>query len=318
MAGDANKIISNGTSAGGALSVLLGATGDNKDYEPYLKEIGAADASDTIYAVSAYCPITNLDNADMAYEWQFNGVNDYKTLKITQGTDYHIKREFVTGTMTENQISLSEKLGSMFPEYVNSLGLKDEEGTLLTLDKNRNGTFKDYYLRIVMESSQEALDKGVDLSGSDWLTLEGNKVVAVDFDKYVAHVGRMKVTPAFDGVDLTTGEKNLFGTADINNQHFTAFSKENSTVNGTMADKHIVKMMNPMYYIGTKGTILPKYWRIRHGEVDSDTSLAISAVVAAKLNNEGYDVNYAASWATPHSGDYDLDQLFDWIMDITK
>lgn len=39
-AGDTEKIISSGTSAGGALSALLGATGDSTDYEPYLREIG--------------------------------------------------------------------------------------------------------------------------------------------------------------------------------------------------------------------------------------------------------------------------------------
>ena len=33
MPGDAEKIISNGTSAGGAMSALLGATADQKDYE---------------------------------------------------------------------------------------------------------------------------------------------------------------------------------------------------------------------------------------------------------------------------------------------
>ena len=37
LPGDTEKIISNGTSAGGALSTLIGATGDSKDYEPYLK-----------------------------------------------------------------------------------------------------------------------------------------------------------------------------------------------------------------------------------------------------------------------------------------
>lgn len=64
--GDVNKIISNGTSAGGAMSSLLGSTGDHPDYEPYLKELGAAEESDAIYAASCYCPITNLDHADMA------------------------------------------------------------------------------------------------------------------------------------------------------------------------------------------------------------------------------------------------------------
>ena len=41
--GDVEKIISNGTSAGGALSSLLGSTGNHPDYEAYLKELGAAD-----------------------------------------------------------------------------------------------------------------------------------------------------------------------------------------------------------------------------------------------------------------------------------
>ena len=44
--GDVEKIITNGTSAGGALSALAGATGNAKEYEPYLKAIGAAKARD--------------------------------------------------------------------------------------------------------------------------------------------------------------------------------------------------------------------------------------------------------------------------------
>ncbi|WP_422445100.1 hypothetical protein [Thermoanaerobacterium sp. DL9XJH110] len=77
MPGSAERIISNGTSAGGALSALLGVTGNNMDYESYLEVIGAASERDDIFAASCYCPITSLDNADMAYEWQFNDINDY-------------------------------------------------------------------------------------------------------------------------------------------------------------------------------------------------------------------------------------------------
>ena len=39
MPGRADRIISNGTSAGGAVSALLGATGNNKDYEPYWRKL---------------------------------------------------------------------------------------------------------------------------------------------------------------------------------------------------------------------------------------------------------------------------------------
>lgn len=71
--GDTEKIITNGTSAGGAISSVMGATGNHPDYEPFLKAVGAADERDDIFAASCYCPITNLDHADMAYEWEFAG-----------------------------------------------------------------------------------------------------------------------------------------------------------------------------------------------------------------------------------------------------
>ena len=75
--GDTEKIITNGTSAGGALSALAGTTGNCVDYEKFLNEIGAADDRDDIFAASCYCPIHNLENADAAYEWQFCGQNTY-------------------------------------------------------------------------------------------------------------------------------------------------------------------------------------------------------------------------------------------------
>ena len=76
-AGDTEKIISNGTSAGGALSAALGSMGNAPEFEKYLQEIGAANERDDIFASSDYCPITNLENADAAYEWIFYGENKY-------------------------------------------------------------------------------------------------------------------------------------------------------------------------------------------------------------------------------------------------
>lgn len=318
MPGDANKIISNGTSAGGALSALVGATGNNKDYEPYLKEIGAANAKDDIYAVSAYCPITNLDHADMAYEWMLIGVNNYKKLQITQMIDFNIKRTLVEGTMTEAQIKLSKELSSMFPAYINSLGLKDSQGKSLTMDSKGNGSFKDYMKSYIIESAQKALNKGTDLSKFTWIMIKDKTVKDIDFDGYVKYLGRMKTTPAFDGVDLSSGENDLFGTDEIKAQHFTPFGMENSTVNGTMADTKVIKMMNPLNYIGTENTTVSKYWRIRHGAIDNDTSVAVSGILATTLKNKGFEVDYAVPWGVPHSGDYDLDELFAWIEKVVK
>jgi hypothetical protein len=297
--GNAEKIISNGTSAGGALSALLGATGNNKDYEPYLKAIGAANERDDIFAVSAYCPITNLDHADMAYEWMFNGINDYEG-RTTKGT------------LTKEQIQISDELKAMFPNYVNSLRLRNSDGSKLTLDDDGNGTFKDYIKSFLVESAQKALDSGTDLSVLTWITIKDGKVTDIDFDKYIAYAGRMKTPSAFDSLDLTTPETELFGTLTSNAQHFTQFGIKNSTVGGSLADSHIVKMMNPMYYVGAKGTTNSKYWRIRHGTMDKDTSLAIPAILSANLKNNGLDVDFALPWNQPHSGDYDLNELFTW------
>ena len=66
MPGNANRIITNGTSAGGGVSLLQGATGNSSDFQPYLQALGAATAATNVYAASAYAPITNLDAADMA------------------------------------------------------------------------------------------------------------------------------------------------------------------------------------------------------------------------------------------------------------
>ena len=112
--GDTEKIITNGTSAGGALSSLMGATGNHPDYEPYLEAIGAARERDDIFMASCYCPIINLENADAAYEWQFAGVNDYRRMHMQM--DEGGRPEFVPkdGQMSELQIRVSGELAKLF------------------------------------------------------------------------------------------------------------------------------------------------------------------------------------------------------------
>ncbi|MDO5640190.1 MAG: subtype B tannase [Neisseria sp.] len=317
MPGDAAKIISNGTSAGGALSALLGASGNSHDYESRLKALGAANAPDDIFAVSAYCPITDLDHADMAYEWQFNGINDYKKMNITM-LDYNVKRELVPGTLTAAEITLSDQLKPLYPAYVNSLGLKDEQGRALTLDADGNGSFKNHIAGLLAASAQGQLDAGKDLSDRNWLTIRNGKVTAVDFDQYAKAAGRQKTPPAFDAVDLSAGENQLFGNKNTDKQHFTAFSQAHSTVaDATRADAQTVNMMNPLNYIGKHSSKIPQHWRIRVGTNDRDTSLAVSAILAATLQNHGAQVNYALPWDVSHSGDYDLDELFAWMKQIS-
>lgn len=59
----------------------------------------------------------------------------------------------------------------------------------------------------------------------------------MNFDEYVKYMGRMKTPGAFDNVDLSTGENNLFGDKTVDNKHFTKYMLEHSTTNGQMAEK---------------------------------------------------------------------------------
>lgn len=305
MPGDAERIISNGTSAGGALSALVGATGNSPDYEPYLQAIGAAEARDDIFAASCYCPITDLDHADAAYEWQFNGVNTYHG------------RGGGSSALSPEQLTMSGQLKTLYPPYLNRLNLKGPDGAALVLDADGNGSFRDFVKSLVLASAREAQLDGQDLATRPWIILKEGKVTDLDFAGYVAGITRMKTPPAFDALDLRTPENSLFGTAAMDCQHFTEFGKEHST-DHTMADAAVVRMMNPLNYIGAPGVATARYWRIRHGTADRDTSLAVPAVLATKLRNSGRSVDFALPWAQGHGGDYDLDALFAWVDQVCR
>ena len=324
MPGNAEKIISNGTSAGGALSVLLGASGNSDDYTTALQALGAADARDDIYAVSAYCPISILEHADAAYEWEFNGVNDYEKMDITM-LDYKVERKLVKGTLDTAEQRVSDELKAQFPAYVNSLGLKNARGEALTLNDDGSGSFRDYVAAYIAAAAEAELQKGADPAAlqaeNPWLAIDGNfagnYVKKVDFAAYAKAIGRQKIPPAFDALDLSSGENQLFGDANQDTRHFTAYSAKNSAVKGAgSAGAVAVKKMNPLSYISEKTA--PQHWRIRVGTKDRDTSHAIAAILAAKLQNSGKDVDLAMPWGVPHSGDYDLDELFNWMDGVVK
>jgi hypothetical protein len=130
----------------------------------------------------------------------------------------------------------------------------------------------------------------------------------------------MKPAPAFDGIYNPSWENNLFGTATVDNQHFTqySFATPFGIWDAPLADWEIVKMMNPMYYIDASGTTTSHYWRIRHGAIDADTSLPIPIILATKLMNTGHDVDFAIPWGQGHGGNYDLEELFDWVESISE
>ena len=337
--GDTDHIITNGTSAGGALSAMGGATGNSEDYEPYLKEIGAAEAPDDIFAASCYCPVHNLEHSDMAYEWQFAPCRDYyHTRQVI--CDGGLSTSVEKGIMSDEEIEVSSRLKDLFPEYLNSLGLRSPDGEPLRLSPDGKGSFLDYVKLCLRKSAQLELACGASASRlrqmgagecpvqrQAFLEIRNGQVVSIDWELYVRSITRMKTAPAFDGLDLSRPENKEFGESDlmltgksdhtratIDARHFTEFSYRNSTVGGEMAEESVIRMINPIYYVGQADTC--RYWRIRHGMFDRDTSVVIPMILALTLENQGYSVDFEVPWGMPHSGDYDLDELFEWIDDI--
>ena len=332
MPGNANRIITNGTSAGGGVSLLQGATGNSSDFQPYLQALGAATAATNVYAVSAYAPITNLDAADMAYEWSYNGITSFNKVTMGQGelpqanvggNSAPPQRTMQRVNLNADDLSYSKMLSEHFPDYVNNLQLHDSVGRVLKLDKNGNGTFKNYVKEFIVAAANKAQSKGTDLSKHTYLVRDNKTgtIKDINWEAYNQFVSRSKAPGAFDSRSNDTGENNLFGTSTTDNNHFTITAALHDTTSNPEAyvqNAKIVTMMNPMNYLGSPAATNAQFYRIRYGTADSNTSVAIPLIVGTRAQNLGYKVDMATPFDVTHSGDYDLDELFNWMDNIVK
>ena len=245
LPGDTDKIVSFGHSGGGAQSAILGASGDSTLYNPYLEALGAAmkdkegnPISDAPYGTMTWSPITSLDYADAAYEWN-----------LGQFADSNTRAE---GTFTQ---ALSQDLAKEYANYINQLGLK-HEGQALTLTESSEGiytqgSYATYLEGVVNQSLNNFLadtsfpytSDGAGPGGStesvtyetaqafidslnaetQWVTYDAATNTAkisslADFAKYVKTAS--KSVPAFDALDRSLAENAVFGVADANELHF--------------------------------------------------------------------------------------------------
>ena len=332
MPGNANRIITNGTSAGGAVSLLQGAAGNSSDFQPYLQALGAATAATNVYAVSAYAPITNLDAADMAYEWSYNGITSFNKVSMGQGelpqanvggNSAPPQRTMQRVNLNADDVAYSNLLNEHFPDYVNNLQLHDSVGRVLKLDKNGNGTFKNYVKEFIVAAANKAQAKGTDLSKHTYLVRDNKTgtIKDINWEAYNQFVSRSKAPGAFDSRSNDSGENNLFGTSTTDNNHFTITAALHDTTSNPEAyvqNAKVVTMMNPMNYLGSPAATNAQFYRIRYGTADSNTSVAIPLIVGTRAQNLGYKVDMATPFNVDHSGDYDLDELFNWMDNIVK
>lgn len=137
LAGSSESIFTFGMSGGGAQSAVMGSTGDSDLYDAYLEEIGAVQGvSDAVLGSMCWCPITNLDTADEAYEWMLGSTR--------------------SGLSDEEQ-QISDKLAEAFASYINEAGIKDADGNTLTLETSdegiyQSGSYYDYMKSVIEDS----------------------------------------------------------------------------------------------------------------------------------------------------------------------
>ena len=344
--GDKDKIVSEGTSGGGQMSSILGATGNMDEYYPYLYEIGAAGIElvngdyistidDNIFASQCFCPITDLDNADLAYAWFRFDSGEESAMTMFSG-----EIEF-----NDFQMELQNDLAVAFCEYINSLGIKNEDGQLLSFDLKadgtpdpRSGSYYDQILENISDALNAYIAAGGELKGASgelgdtaaWLAQNPDGTYAVtDLAGFLNSTGlaRNKNIPGFDTF-FATEEGNAFGTADEGGVHFSAsvaavleknydkyaalpgFADEDVEEYIAQANRADIQeqtyLMNSTRIMldvaaGTQESDIARHWRTRNGTADEHTSFSVAYNLAMSALMAGAeDVDYSLVWNMPH------------------
>lgn len=353
LPGSAEKIIITGTSGGSGLISTVAASGNSPDYLSYLAEIGAAGVhgsgtsltstvKDNVFAVVAYCPINNLANADLGYEWQYNASRNDSNTGTLNGVSYS----------AGPQLTASKEIAEKFPMYLQTLNLKLPNGQQLTAEN-----MPDQIKEQIKSEIERQLAKGTPVPNfgenfvsskatlvNDWLKHDGSKVTEIDYQKFLNYVAAnqaLKTVVAFDAVGVNgntaiSGETNLFGDSQNEYNNFTQWSWDHNskTADGSGQDdtglnwenylnsnsstanllKDQLKMVNPIAYLNTTTDTAP-YWYIRHGMLDRDTSFAMQMILYYAVTNDSKvkDTNFKLPYLTGHAGNYDVQEAFKWI-----
>lgn len=343
LPGDQNAVFTFGMSGGGAQSALMGASGDSELYTPYLEAIGAIltddngePVSDAVTGAMCWCPVTTLDVADQAYEWNMGQYS-------REGTR---ARHLWTSL-------LSDDMAHAFAEHLNGLGLVDGDGNALTLQESADGiyaagSYYDYLMTVINQSltnyladhnlcTEEEIRAYLSALNTeeDWVTYVPDAGVRVKDMAAVARYWKLpgKAVGAFDSFAGTAPENRLFGNDERDAAHYNPLMAQLMADNAdrysaaagwdpemisayavanTLTDKlgnsirYRQNTYNPMYYLSPAyegyGKSTPaKYWRIRSGLKQSDTALTTEVNIALCLAQfENVALDFETVWDQPH------------------
>ncbi len=327
LPGCMDRIISIGGSGAGEMSSVLGASGNHPDYLPWLYEIGAAGVerneageysstiSDSVYGCMCYYPITDIENADMAYAW---------TRFDTGENSARLGGGGIVGmaVFTEFKLAFQQDLAKRYAAYINSLRLRTPEGEPLCFPGIIDG--KDlrsgsYYEKILDNLSHALnaclaqqpdpehwlLDRygGRERQLPAWLSRDGEEYRITDMAGFLNGTGlaRNKDIPSFDTF-WKTAENNAFGREIESAVHYSA---QNAAVLRDNLEKYRIlpgyeacdvescieepdrelirkqtRLMNSTHLLLENARMEKKadaapHWRIRSGTADEHTAFSV-------------------------------------------
>ena len=256
LPGNTERIISVGVSAGGAMSALLGCTGNSGNYTEFLKAAGACmEEKDDVFASQCYCPIIDLDHADIAYEWMFDG--DYKAdgmPGICAGDPFSEFQKALSGLLSAEYVQYFNSLHLVNPSSGSRLLLsgdgKSGSGYEFLMDVIENAAAK--FLRLLQEgrgplscTPEQYLTGNYrkmvpdfdrlppamkEISGDDkssWLKWDGHTASVGSFENFKKnYLNRLKPCSAFDTLDKVQAENQEFGDAAHDFVHFDVYMQD--------------------------------------------------------------------------------------------
>jgi len=324
--GNTDLIFSFGHSGGGAQSAIFGTSGNSSLYDDYLSAIGAYDYDDDICGSMCWCPITNLDQADAAYEWNMG---------------------LTRSSLSSADASISKGLAAEFAEYINAIGFKHpDSGETLTLSATDNGYYQSgSYYEYTMEVINDAITRYNSYNSASVSTYSTTDASALNsfassyknatkglgaFDDYDAK-GQAENT--LMGISGTAGHFDKFLASLINtyaSSYYSSFTSDlaNTDAVGKSVETRLM-MYTPLYYLlsnstyysggGSGSSDVAKYWRIRSGIKQEDTALSteINLALALQMYDGVESVDFETIWGQGHTeaedeGDAD-DNFIEWV-----
>ena len=224
--GDKERIFSEGTSGGGQMSSVIGASGNMEEYYPFMYENGAigvtydeasgtyaSEYEDSVFGAQCFCPIADIENADLAYAWMHY---DDGSVSFTDNSTPQSSGE--SFDLTAFQLELQKDLGLAFCSYINSLSLVDFDGNALTFDENEDGSLNPRsgsYYDAVLGNIANALEQ---------------YLASLDPQEAQAETERLLASNEEDNPWLIPKEDGSFAVTDmaafLNAEIFTAFNRE--------------------------------------------------------------------------------------------